>query len=288
LDEGVLPGSALKRLVICADDYAISPAVSAGIRELAAAGRLSATGVMTCMPVWPDEAPALRSLGEGLAVGLHVTFTDQRPLGDMPRLAPQGRFPDIATLFKLCFSSRLPMAEVTAELERQLDSFEAHFGRSPDFIDGHQHVHLLPGIRQAILALFDRRLDTGTVWLRDCTDDPVSLLKRRSAAKAAFIAMLGLPLAWAARARKIKMNRGFSGFYDGGREPLAGALPRLLLGAGDGHLLMVHPGHVDDALIACDSLTTPRQSEWEALIATDLSERLGAMGFAIASGSFLG
>lgn len=280
-----LPTNKLKRLVICADDYAISPAVSAGIRELAVAGRLSATGTMTCMPDWPAEAPALRPLGLAVAVGLHVTLTDQCPLGPMPRLAPQGRFPGVGALFKLCFSSRLPTEEVAAELERQLDAFEAHFGRAPDFIDGHQHVHLLPGVRQAILALFDRRLDAGRVWLRDCTDRPASLLKRGSAFKAAVIAGIGRPLAKAARGRKIPMNQGFSGFYDGRREPLRDALARLLIGAEDGHLLMVHPGHVDAALIACDSLTDSRQVEWETLMAADLPDRLAAQGFAIAPGA---
>jgi predicted glycoside hydrolase/deacetylase ChbG (UPF0249 family) len=280
-----LPNGPLKRLLICADDYAISSAVSAGIRELAEAGRLSATGVMTCMPSWPDEAPALRPLGKALAVGLHLTLTDQRPLGPMPRLAPEGRFPSVAALFKRCFLTQVPAEEVVAELNRQLDAFEAHFGRPPDFIDGHQHVHLLPGIRQAVLALFERRLDAAQVWLRDCTDRPLSLLRRGSAFKAAVIASIGVSLAKAARDKKIAMNKGFSGFYDGQSEALKDALPRLLIGAEDGHLLMVHPGHVDDALIACDSLTGPRQFEWETLMAADLPDRLAAQGFAIASGA---
>ncbi len=279
------PSGPLKRLLICADDYAISPAVSAGIRELAAVGRLSATGVMTCMPAWPAEAPALRRLGGAVAVGWHATLTDQRPLGPLPRLAPEGRFPGVAALFRLCFSGRLPTAEVAAELERQLDAFEAHFGRPPDFVDGHQHVHLLPGIRQAVLALFERRLDARRVWLRDCTDRPLSLLRRGGAFKAAVIAGIGRPLAKAARDRAIAMNHGFSGFYDGRRQSLNDVLPRLLIGAEDGHLLMVHPGHVDDALIACDSLTGPRQTEWEALMAAGLPDRLAAQGFAIAPGA---
>ncbi|HVT56350.1 MAG TPA: ChbG/HpnK family deacetylase, partial [Xanthobacteraceae bacterium] len=36
----------MRRIVLCADDYALSPGVSAGIRELLAAGRLNATSVM--------------------------------------------------------------------------------------------------------------------------------------------------------------------------------------------------------------------------------------------------
>jgi predicted glycoside hydrolase/deacetylase ChbG (UPF0249 family) len=49
----------MRRIVICADDYALSPGVSAGIRELLAAGRLNATSVMTIFPELEAEAKAL-------------------------------------------------------------------------------------------------------------------------------------------------------------------------------------------------------------------------------------
>lgn len=274
-----------KQLVICADDYAISPAVSAGIRELGVAGRLSATGVMTCMPAWPDEAPALRTLGSVIAVGLHLTLTDQHPLGAMPRLAPDGRLPSVGRLFSLSFAGRLPVDEVAEELVRQLDSFEAHFGRRPDFVDGHQHVHLLPGVRDAVLALFGPRLDPRHVWLRDCTDHADAIWKRGCALKAGVVATVGRSLAKSARARRIALNRGFSGFYDPRRKSLGEVLDRMLAEAVDGHLLMVHPGHVDDALKACDSLTDSRQAEWDTLMAADFPARLAARGFAIASGA---
>jgi hypothetical protein len=276
------------RLILCADDYGISPAVSAGIRQLIALGRLSATGVMATMPAWRREAPALKELEGQVAVGLHVTFTDQPALGPVRGLAPDGRFPGLARLFRCCFSGLLDHQAVRAELERQLDAFEAAFGRSPDFIDGHQHVHLLPGIRQAVLALFDRRLDRQRCWLRDCWDRPGALAARGQAAKAGFVALLGLPMHVAARQRGLRCNRGFSGFYDGTRMPFAEGLGRMLRRAGDGHLLMVHPGHVDAELTACDSLTTPREGEWRTLSAPDFPERLAGLGFTVAGPAFPG
>ena len=270
----------LRRLLICADDYAISPAVSAGIRELVQAGRLSATGVMTCMPHWPEEAPALRPLAERIAVGLHFTLTDQRPLGPMPKLAPAGRLPPVARLVTLGLFGLLPTGEIAAELGRQLDAFERHFGRAPDFIDGHQHVHLFPGVWPQVMAAFDNRLDPRTCWLRDCTEP--RLWRRPDAVKAAIIDLFGRSLATAARARGIRVNRGFSGFYDLKRQTFASALPAMLANAADGHLLMAHPGHVDEALAACDSLTEPRQAEWDVLMGAGLPERLAALGLVIA------
>ncbi|HLN22519.1 MAG TPA: ChbG/HpnK family deacetylase [Patescibacteria group bacterium] len=274
--------SSPRRLVICADDYGISPAVSLGIRQLIEAGRLSATGAMTCMPSWVAEAPALLSLAERVDVGLHFTLTDQQPLGSVPSLVAGGRFLPIGGLLRRSLSGQISTAEVAAEFDRQLDAFEAAFGRSPDFIDGHQHVHLLPGVRQVVLSAFGRRLDPARCWLRDCTDAPAKLLARGAAAKAGFIAALGLRLRWMARRRGIALNRGFSGFYDPARQTLAERFTSLLRGAGDGHLLMVHPGHVDAALTAIDSLTTPRQVEWDFLGGAALPKVLAEHGFVIA------
>ena len=274
--------SSPRRLVICADDYGISPAVSLGIRQLIEAGRLSATGAMTCMPSWAAEAPALLPLADRVDVGLHFTLTDQQPLGNAPSLAADGRFLPIGGLLRRSLSRQISPTEVAAEFDRQLDAFEAAFGRSPDFIDGHQHVHLLPGVRQVVLAAFGRRLDPARCWLRDCTDAPAKLLARGAVAKAGFIAALGLRLRLAARRRGIALNRGFSGFYDPAGQTLDERFTALVSGAGDGHLLMVHPGHVDAALTAIDSLTTPRQAEWDFLGGAALPKLLAEHGFVIA------
>lgn len=270
-----------KTLILCADDYALSPGVSLGIRQLAEAGRISATGAMTCMPYWSSEAPALRALVDRVQVGLHFTLTDQRPLGPMPHLAADGRFPSVGRLLKRSLLGGMPSAEVAAELERQLDAFEAAFGRPPDFIDGHQHVHVLPGVRGAVLAAFGRRLDPSRCWLRDCADGWARLAQRRQAVKAGIIAALSYGFARQARVRGISCNRGFSGFYDAERQGLAEVFSSLLAGAGDGHLVMVHPGHVDAELRAVDSLTTPREKEWAFLSGGEFPRLLAEHGFVL-------
>lgn len=258
-----------RRLIVCADDYGLSPGVSLGIRELAERGRITATGAMTCMPAWRDEAGSLAALadrlGTGFEVGLHLTLTDQQPLGEMSVLAPQGKLPGIGSLLKASLARMLPLAEIAEEAERQLNAFQKHFGRMPDFIDGHQHVHLLPGIRQVVLGLFHRRLDPSQCWLRDCSECLPTVLRRGSAIKATVISvLLAHDFAKAAAARGIAVNRGFTGFYDTD-VGLRDRMPALLRHTGDKALLMVHPGHVDAYLEAVDTLTTPRQSEWDYL-----------------------
>jgi hypothetical protein len=85
-----------RRIWLCADDYAISPAVSAAIRDLIARGRINATSVMVAAPSFSQgEATALRdAAGSHAAIGLHLTLTAPfRPLS--PDFAPlrHGRLP---------------------------------------------------------------------------------------------------------------------------------------------------------------------------------------------------
>jgi len=274
----------LCRLILVADDYAISPAVSAGIRALAEQGRLSGTGVMASMPHWPAAAAALRDLRGRVGVGLHVTLTDQAPLGAMKRLAPNGRLPTVGRLLALSLMGAVPVIEVRDEFERQLDCFERHFGTAPDFIDGHQHVHVLPEIWPVIQAAFGRRLDPNRCWLRDCHD--AGWWRRGDRVKSAGVSLLARAASNAARAAGLRSNRGFSGFYDYGAGKLADFFVPMLSGAGDGHLLMVHPGHVDDALCAVDSLTAPRQAEWAFLASPDFPRQLADLGFTLALPGF--
>ena len=69
--------SALRHIWLCADDYGISPAVSAAIRELIARGRINAASVMVVTPSFSaNEAKALREAATSrAAIGLHLTLT---------------------------------------------------------------------------------------------------------------------------------------------------------------------------------------------------------------------
>jgi predicted glycoside hydrolase/deacetylase ChbG (UPF0249 family) len=276
--------SPLRPLIVCADDYAISPGVSRGIRELAEAGRISATGAMTAMPHWPEAAAAIKPLTGRVAIGLHLTLTDQRPLGPMTRLAPGGRFPTIAAISRNARLGRLPREEIAAELARQLDAFETHLGRPPDFIDGHQHVHNVPVVRDLVLDAIATRLAAHRTWVRDCWDD-LGALARRASFEGALVAILGYGLHRRARAKRIVANRGFTGVYPFGSVSLASEIPRMLAGAGEHTMLMVHPGHPDAELAAVDPWVEPREGEWADLMSDALPRTLAARGFRIAAGA---
>ncbi len=272
------------RLILVADDYGISPGVSAGIRQLAERRRLTGTGVMATMPHWPAEAPALRELHGRIAVGLHFTLTDQVPLGTAPRLAPNGRLPPVGKLLLAGIAGGIPRQEVADQLERQLDKFETHFGAPPDFIDGHQHAHMFPGVWPTVLEVFGRRVDPAKCWIRDCCD--FGLAGRGQAFKAGVVSVLSRAASRSAHARKLHKNRGFSGFYDYAGGNLARYFQPMLMNAHDGHAMMVHPGQVDAELRAVDTLTDPREQELAFLLGEDFPRQLAAAGFELAKPGF--
>ncbi|KMO11261.1 ChbG/HpnK family deacetylase [Methylobacterium platani] len=247
-------------VVLCADDYGLSPGVSRGILDLARRQRISATGSMTNIPAFRAAAPALRELRGAVGLGLHLTLTTGAPLGPLPRLAPDGRLPPLGRLMSLSVSGRLRAAEIRPEIERQLDAFAAAMEFAPDFVDGHQHVHVLPGVRGALLEALSARGWRG--WLRDPGDRPRAIRSRPQAGKAAVVAGLGLGFAKAARRAGFAVNRGFSGFSDfAAGDGFADAFERSFRDLGPAPVVMCHPGEVDDGLRALDPVVASRPLE---------------------------
>jgi len=273
------------RITLCADDYGLAPGLGRAIRALIAAGRLQATGCMTASRFWPDEAALLKPLEGKAQFGVHLMLTDHAPIGEMPNLAPDGRLPGIGALVKRSLLRRLDAAEIKAELERQVEAFEAAMGRSPDFLDGHHHVHQLPVVRDAVLDIWRRRLRPGGGWVRSCWENPVAILGRGiDPVRTTIIALLGLRLRRMLKAAGIPHNRSFRGVYDfSGKLPYAELFRAFTDAPGPATLVMCHPGLVDEALKACEWLTGQREVEYRFLASDDCLESLTRRGIALAS-----
>ena len=141
---------AARVLALCADDFGQSPGISAGIARLARAQRLTAISCITNSPHWAESAGLLAGLPASVDIGLHLNLTDGRPLSR--RLGK--RWPRLPRLERLILQSHLhwvSRAELRSEFHAQLAAFINTAGSTPKFIDGHQHVHHLPVLRDIIL-----------------------------------------------------------------------------------------------------------------------------------------
>jgi hypothetical protein len=198
----------------------------------------------------------------------------------MPKFAPDGKFPPVEKVIRMAMLGKLPKDEISAEIDRQFDRFEAVLERAPDHVDGHQHVHSLPGVREALLdAMIVRRL-AGRAWARNAGDKIHCIAARGAQArKALAVRSLSAGFRRAAAARGIATNDGFAGFSDfhPGRD-YASAFETYLRAPGKAHLIMCHPGHVDDELKALDPVTITREQELAFLLSPRFTRILEERG----------
>jgi predicted glycoside hydrolase/deacetylase ChbG (UPF0249 family) len=257
-------------VILNADDYAMTQGITDAILALAEASRLSSASAIVTTRHWPAHARAAAPLRHRLALGLHLNLTFGTPLGAMPSLAPEGAFPEPGAIIHRATARRLERAEIRAEIDRQLDRFEAEAGCPPDFVDGHHHVHVLPGIRDELLAAMRRRYPTGGPLIRDPSDSLVRILRRRLAAgKALTAAWLAAGFRRAAEGAGFPTNRGFSGFSTFGAVPYADEFDAFLVSPGPRHMIMCHPGLPDDELGESDTIRHRRPEEYALLSRRD-------------------
>ncbi len=264
-------------VILCADDYAMTAGVSRGILELAWSRRLSATSALVTLDRWLEDAKSIARARDCIAVGLHIDLTLGIPLGPMPSLAPEGRFPRLKQILARTLTGRIDQKEIAAEVTRQLDRFEEHTGFPPDHIDGHQHVHALPGVRNGVLEALKRRFPSGGPLVRDPADSLAAIRSRGLAVgKSIVINLLSSGFGAGARTLGFAVNDSFAGtspFKEG--QPYGDELKAAFSAGGRQHLVMCHPGHVDPELSRLDPIVARRAEEYAAIAqAPDLPAKL--------------
>jgi predicted glycoside hydrolase/deacetylase ChbG (UPF0249 family) len=275
--------AAPRRIWLCADDYGLSPGVNRAIRELIGRRRLNATSVMVVGPaVGRDEISALRAAAsdsQHFGIGLHATLTAPfRPLTMHFQPLDGGMFLSLPKMLRAGVLRRLDPEIIRAELMVQLAAFSELFGRPPDFVDGHQHVQLFPGVRDAFLAAVKQAAPDAWVRQSGRRGGPdVSLAQRLGTPKALFLDLLSAQFRARARRAGVVFNPGFAGAYDFSGEPDFGALMGGFLdGLPEGGLIMCHPGFVDETLVSLDPLTVQREHEFAFLGGDALPQLLAA------------
>lgn len=252
-------------IVLCADDYGLSPGVSRGIRELLEMKRLSATSCMVVFPEFADDGVLLKRFVGKADIGLHLTLTSRRSLGS------------VAADMHL---RRVRPSDLVEAVEDQLSKFVAVIGRPPDYIDGHQHVHLLPVVREAVVQVA-RRIGA---YVR-LTFEPIGLpmWHRPAPLEAAYLSVTGRPLVRLTRSAGVRTNRGFRGVRSF-RETLPfGRLFRdMIAGAREGSIIMCHPGHPDTPLVQRDSVQAARAQEFNYFTSDAFPRDLRDAGLALA------
>jgi predicted glycoside hydrolase/deacetylase ChbG (UPF0249 family) len=272
-----------RHIYLCADDYGMAPGVNRAIRDLIALRRINATSVMVVAPsLKPAETTALlEASGRHAAIGLHLTLTAPfKPLSHAFTPLRRGAFLSLTAMLHRSHLRLLKPELLTIEMVRQFEAFAAAFGRPPDFVDGHQHVHLLPQVREALLRVAKEAAPNA--WVRQCG-------RARAASKSAADVKAHLLDGFSRRFRQIAdglhihTNPAFAGAYAFRHDADYGALfPRFLNGMPDGGVIMCHPGLVDAELEGLDPLTDLREREYAFFKGGSFPRLLAEHGIALA------
>jgi chitin disaccharide deacetylase len=255
-------------MAVCIDDFGLHEGVNAAALALAQMGRVTAISCMAGAPRWRSGAAALAGLPrEKVDVGLHLDFTEH-PISPASRRS-------LPALIAWASARLLDRAAVRREIHAQLDAFEQGLGRAPDHVDGHQHVHQFPVLREVLLQVLLERYPDRRPWLRR-TQRPQA--DGSGGIKARIIERLGsAALSAAAREHGFAQNASLLGVYDfsGDSERYLALLREWLAAARERDLLMCHasgPADVSDAILPA------RRNEYEILAGASFGELLARAG----------
>jgi predicted glycoside hydrolase/deacetylase ChbG (UPF0249 family) len=136
----------IRRLIVNADDFGLTPGVSAGILAAHRHGIVTSTTMLVNRAV-PKDVVA-RARDAGLGVGLHVNLTLGKPLTKGASLVDgHGAFVRDARRA----AARAKAADVEREVAAQIERFETLAKTSPTHLDTHHHVGLHVPVREVVL-----------------------------------------------------------------------------------------------------------------------------------------
>lgn len=225
----------MKRVTLCADDYGIHPSASEAIIDLIRKDRIQATSCLVTSELWAQSAPQVVDVRQKADIGLHLNFTEGRGLSQAFRKGLPG-------LGGMLIKSHLKLLDdksLTEEIRSQFEAFISATGFQPDFIDGHQHVHHLPQVRDALFKVLADYSLSETFWIRSVYPMQITV----SGFKSQVIVQSGAKaLGQQLKARSLHHNKAFAGVYSlAPQEPFDKYMRHWLRESTDGNLIMCHP-----------------------------------------------
>lgn len=253
-----------KALCIIADGFGLSPGVDQAILQLLAAGKISGTSCMTLFGDWKEEASLLLPVAQEMRseIGLHLTLTTYKPLSGVNPMCK------LSKRLVQCYLGGVDRFKLKRELDAQLNAFIDVIGRVPDFIDGHQHVHFLPVVREWLQERRELLISPrGTSpWLRG---EPHSGLTQGMRPRGRLVVVEQIARGFDDEMRGIgyQVKGPLIGFYER-RNPktFRAMLERWHKKAPANAVMMCHPGHVDKVLNGRDRFISSREVEFAELM----------------------
>jgi predicted glycoside hydrolase/deacetylase ChbG (UPF0249 family) len=270
----VRPSGAL--LIVNADDYGLTEAVSRGVLRAHREGICTSTSILVLAPAFARSAAWLHD-EPSLGVGVHLALVGEDPpllsAREVPTLVDRrGR---LATSWRQLLpkiaARRVDSADIDRELAAQIDAVR-DTGLRIDHLDSHQHVHMFPGVREITLDLAQRFQIPAVRVTHSAAQGPVGVVVRRLAAR----------LHHDASARGLVAPADAAGLDEAGRldtDRAIGALSRLAARGAATVELSSHPGEAIDTARGRYDWDYRWGDELAALCAPEVKEAVARHGF---------
>ena len=290
----------MKNLIVNADDLGWTDGVNRGIVEAFRNGIVTSTSLLANGAAFAGGVAAAKS-AHGLGVGIHLNLSDGPPVADRETvtslLNDEGLFAGGPESLLLRRARRgLLLNEVEAEWDAQIQKVR-DAGIAPTQLDGHKHVHMLPGLFEIALRLAKRH-NIGAIRVS------LEASSLRAALSAGNKQRTGVVLKQGVQARGLKLlsrdareqaeRAGiatadyFCGIAQTGELTLEG-VTQLLKNLPEGTTeLMCHPGYADAALQkTATRLQDSRQTELAILTNMEIRNLVASQGIRLIDYGFV-
>jgi chitin disaccharide deacetylase len=290
----------VKNLIVNADDLGWTEGVNRGIAEAHRNGIVTSASLLANGAAFASGVELARST-PGLGVGVHLNLSDGSPVAEPEAVNSlvndAGRFDGGPEALLLRIAKReVMLREVEQEWDAQIDKVKSA-GIEPTHLDGHKHVHMLPGLFEIALRLA-KRYHIGAIRVAHEASSLRAALSTGDEANTATVLKQGVQargLKLLARDAREQAERAgistadyFCGIAQTG-EMTKDGVACLLRNLPDGTTeLMSHPGYVDQALQNSPTrLQASRQTELEILTDVEIRNIVASQGIRLIDYGFV-
>ncbi|NXJ04588.1 YDJC deacetylase, partial [Odontophorus gujanensis] len=146
------------KLIVTGDDFGYCPRRNQGIVECFLARAVSNVSLLVNGSAAAEAAELARRYN--IPIGLHANLSEGSPVCEVLKtnsslLNEDGFFHGKMGFRTALSKGLLNMSEVKQELKAQVDLFHELTGHLPPHMDGHQHVHVLPEVRNVFAEVLE-------------------------------------------------------------------------------------------------------------------------------------
>ncbi|GAC1617094.1 MAG: chitin disaccharide deacetylase [Candidatus Acidiferrum sp.] len=286
----------MKSLIVNADDLGWTEGVNQGIAESHHKGLVTSASLLANGRAFFNAVELVRHT-PGLGIGVHLNLSDGTPVASAEKvkslLDKTGMLRGSPGNLLLRLARHvLLLEEVEREWDAQIQKIR-NTGIRPTHLDGHKHVHMLPGLFEIALNLAKRHQISAIRISHEASKLRAAMAsgkaEQRSVILRQGVQAAGLKLL-APKAREKATQAGisttdfFCGIVQTGEMTLEGTM-RLVKALPEGVTeMMCHPGYCDgDLQKSATRLQDSRKRELEILTNTDLRNCVAQQGIRLIS-----